>query len=75
MATKVSIDSGLLKKALAVSGERTKKAVVTLALREFIARRESRRLVALFGKFVWDPAYDFKAERSRELPRGNTTSR
>jgi len=38
MATKLSLDPKLLDRALAVSGERTKKAAVTRALEEFIAR-------------------------------------
>ncbi len=50
MATNLSIDPDLLDKALEVSGERTKKAAVTLALREFIARREQRRVLELDGK-------------------------
>jgi hypothetical protein len=32
-----------------VSGERTKKAAVTRALQEFIARREQRRVVELMS--------------------------
>jgi Arc/MetJ family transcription regulator len=39
MATNLSIDPTLIEQALAVSGVRTKKAAVTLALEEFIARR------------------------------------
>jgi len=35
----LSIDPNLLDRALAVSGGRTKKAAVTKALEEFIARR------------------------------------
>jgi hypothetical protein len=65
MATNLAIDPGLLDRALEVSGERTKKAAVTKALQEFIARREQRRIVELFGKLEWDEAYDYKAERSR----------
>jgi len=42
MATNLSIDPGLLDRALEVSGERTKKAAVTKALQEFIARREQK---------------------------------
>ncbi len=42
MATNLSIDPKLLERALAVSGERTKKAAVTKALKEFIARREQK---------------------------------
>lgn len=66
MATNLAIDPDLLDRALEVSGERTKKAAVTKALQEFIARREQRRVLDLMGKLDWDPAYDYKAERSRK---------
>jgi Arc/MetJ family transcription regulator len=66
MATNLSIDPALLERALEVSGERTKKAAVTLALQEFIARRGQKRLVELMGKLEWDASFDYKAERSRE---------
>lgn len=65
MATNLSIDPELIERALAVSGERTKKAAVTRALEEFIARRQQRRVLELFGKLEWDAAYDYKAERKR----------
>lgn len=65
MATNLSIDPDLLEKALLVSGERTKKAAVTKALQEFIARREQKKLLELFGKLEWDPRFDYKKERSR----------
>jgi Arc/MetJ family transcription regulator len=66
MATNLSIDPKLLDRALEVSGENTKKAAVTIALKEFIARREQRRLLELFGNLDWDPDYDYKVERSRK---------
>jgi hypothetical protein len=65
MATNLSIDPDLLDRALEVSGERTKKAAVTKALQEFIARREQAAILDLFGKFEWDESYDYKAERGR----------
>ena len=65
MATNLAIDPNLLDRALEVSGERTKKAAVTMALREFIARREQHRVAELLGKLEWDDAYDYKSERSR----------
>ena len=65
MATNLAIDPDLLEKALAVSGETTKKAAVTKALTEFIARREQKKVLDLFEKFEWDPEFDYKAERSR----------
>jgi Arc/MetJ family transcription regulator len=64
-ATNLSIDPDLLDRALEVSGERTKKAAVTKALQEFIARRQQKRLLELMGKLEWDDAFDYKAERSR----------
>jgi len=66
MATNLAIDPDLLERAVEVSGERTKKAVVTKALREFIARREQKRVVELMGKLEWDDSFDYKAERSRK---------
>ena len=66
MATNLSIDPKLLDRALEISGENTKKAAVTIALKEFIARREQKRLLELFGNLDWDPDYDYKAERTRQ---------
>lgn len=66
MATNLSIDPALIERALAVSGERTKKAAVTLALEEFIARRRQRGLLELMGKLDWDSNYDYKSERRRD---------
>lgn len=54
-----------MERALALSDATTKKAVVTRALEEFIARRDQRKLLHLFGKLEWDPRYDYKRERSR----------
>jgi hypothetical protein len=65
MATNLAIDPELLDRALEVSGERTKKAAVTRALEEFIARREQARILDLFGTVEFDENYDYKAERSR----------
>ena len=66
MATNLALDPELLDQVLELSGEQTKKAAVTLALKEFIARREQRKLADLFGKLEWDTTYDYKVERSRQ---------
>ena len=66
MATNVIIDPELLDRALKVSGEKTKQAVVTKALQEFIARREQRQVLDLMGKLEWDRSFDYKSERSRK---------
>ena len=65
MATNLSIDPALIARALEVSGDKTKKAAVTRALEEFIARRKQKRLLELMGKLEWDNSFDYKAERSR----------
>ena len=66
MATNLAIDPELIERALEISGERTKKAAVTKALQEFIARREQKQLAELFGSLDWNADYDYKAERSRD---------
>jgi len=65
MATNLALDPELIERAVKVSGEKTKKAAVTRALEEFIARRGQKRLIELMGKLEWDDAFDYKAERSR----------
>jgi hypothetical protein len=65
MATNLSIDPHLIQRAVEVSGERTKKAAVTKALQEFIARRQQKRLLELMGKLEWNTDYDYKLERGR----------
>jgi len=67
MATNLAIDPELLDRALAVGGEKTKKATVTRALEEFIARREQRKILELAGTVEWDPSYDYKASRTRGI--------
>ena len=66
MATNLAIDPELIERALEISGERTKKAAVTKALQEYIARREQKQLAQLFGSLEWDANYDYKTERSRD---------
>ena len=66
MATNLAIDPHLLDRALEVSGETTKKAAVTKALEEFIARRQQRRVLELMGKLEWDNSLNYKSERTRQ---------
>jgi Arc/MetJ family transcription regulator len=65
MATNLMLDPELLERALRASGEKTKRAAVTQALKEYIARREQAGILELFGKLDWDPTFDYKAERGR----------
>lgn len=65
MATNLSIDSELIDRALELSGEKTKKAAVTRALKEFVARHDQKNVADLFGKLEWDPDFDYKTARKR----------
>jgi len=65
MATNLSLDPKLIEQAVIVGGERTKKAAVTRALEEYIARRKQKHFLDLMGKLEWDSSFDYKAERSR----------
>ncbi len=65
MATNLSIDPKLLVKALEVSGLKTKKETVNLALQEFINRHKQLEILDLFGKMDPDPNYDYKEGRTR----------
>jgi len=55
MSTNLALDPSLLEEAVKLSGDKTKKAAVTRALKEFIARRwveENRRNIAAFNKDI-----------------------
>lgn len=65
MATNLALDDKLLEQALRIGGEKTKKATVTQALREYIQRRKQAAIVDLFGKIDLDPSYDYKSQRRR----------
>lgn len=65
MPTNLTIDSDLLDRALEVSGEHSKDAIVAKALEEFIARREQKGISQLFGQLEWDTSFDYKRRRSR----------
>ena len=65
MPTNLSIDQELLQKALELSGLKTKKDTVNLALKEFINRYQQVEIIDLFGKMDPDPDYDYKKGRNR----------
>jgi len=65
MATNLAIDQKLLEKALEVSGFKTKKETVNLALQEFINRHKQLEILNLLGEMDPDPKYDYKKGRAR----------
>lgn len=65
MATNLALDNHLLEEAVRIGGKPTKKAAVTEALEEYIARRKQARITDLFGTIDFDRAYDYKTQRKR----------
>jgi Arc/MetJ family transcription regulator len=65
MATNLAIDDKLLHEALEISGLKTKKDTVNLALKEFVDRHKQIEILSIFGKMDPDPDYDYKKGRSR----------
>lgn len=66
MATNLAIDDKLIIEAQAISGAKTKKAVVTEALKEYIQRRKQSEIISLFGTVDYETDYDYKKTRSRQ---------
>ncbi len=64
MPTNLSIDDRLLNRALRIGGRKTKKDTVNEALREYVRRREQKKVIRLFGT-VEDDGYDPKKFRRR----------
>lgn len=54
MRTNIDIDDKLLQRALEFSQLKTKKAIVELALQEYIDMMRRRDLLSLRGKVQWD---------------------
>ncbi|HEV3416843.1 MAG TPA: type II toxin-antitoxin system VapB family antitoxin [Pirellulales bacterium] len=54
MATNLGIDEKLLNEALRLGGQKTKKATVNEALREYIAHRKRVQGLKLFGTIDYD---------------------
>lgn len=65
MATNLAIDDDLLLEAQKIGQQPTKKATVTKALEEYIARRKRLKAADMFGKLKLDPDYNYKKDRKR----------
>lgn len=66
MSTNLTIDDELLEKARIIGKHKTKKAVVTEALKEYIEKRNQIKIFELFGSVVYEPDFDYKAQRKAE---------
>lgn len=65
MATNLQLDDKLIRDAVTLSGHKTKKAAVTQALTDYVSHLQQKRILDLFGKVDFDPAYDYKRQRAK----------
>ena len=63
MATNLAIDDNLIEEARVLGKHRTKKAVVTEALQEYIQRRKQIDILNVFNSISYDTDYDYKKQR------------
>ncbi len=58
MRTNIDLDESLVTRGLKLSGLRTKKDLVNMALREFIRRKDQKKILELHGKIHWEGNLD-----------------
>ncbi|MCR9133280.1 MAG: type II toxin-antitoxin system VapB family antitoxin [bacterium] len=63
MPTNLAIDDKLINEAKRIGNHKTKKAVVTEALEEYIQRRKQLEVIELFNSVVYEDDYDYKVQR------------
>ncbi len=64
MRTNIVLDDELVAEAMKLTGAKTKREVVDLALRELLYKARQQRLKELWGSDLLDPDYDlFKVRR------------
>lgn len=56
--TNILLDDNLVRKGMKVTGLKTKKALVDLALRELIRKEDQKSMLALEGKIRWEGNLD-----------------
>lgn len=67
--TTMAIDERLLEEARELSGAKTKKEAVEIALHEFITRRKVRKLIDLEGKVDLSFSLEeLQSRRRRDVP-------
>lgn len=63
MRTNIVLDDALVDEAFALTGLRTKRALVHLALSELVRHRRKKDLFELAGKLELSSDFDYKAMR------------
>ena len=66
MPTNLAIDDELLEQAKKIGKHKTKKAVVTDALEEYIKRRKQIEVTNVFGAIDYDESYNYKQQRKKQ---------
>ncbi|MCK5098837.1 MAG: type II toxin-antitoxin system VapB family antitoxin [Desulfobacteraceae bacterium] len=66
MRTNIVLDDMLIKEAIRLSGVKTKKEVVALALQEFVTNKKRLNLLDLSGKIIFNKDYDYKTLREEK---------
>ncbi len=61
--TNIDLNDRLVKAAFEYAPVKTKKALIDLALEEFVKNRQRLDLLDLRGKIHFDPHYDYKKLR------------
>jgi Arc/MetJ family transcription regulator len=68
MRTNIVLDDRLIEKALKISGVRTKKELITIALKEFVRNRSRLDIRQLKGKINFRDDYNYKKLRQGRNP-------
>ncbi len=63
MRTNIVLDDALVRQAMKLTGARTKREVVHLALKSLIERHSRKNLLELAGTIDFAPDFDHKALR------------
>lgn len=74
MRTNIVIDDGLMKETLSITGLKTKKDVVELALKTLLQLRKQERVRELRGKIDWQGDLNDMRLDTRPLETGSDGS-
>ncbi len=66
MRTNVMLDDDLINEAIKLTGVKTKKDVISFALKELVAARKRHNILDLEGKIAFREDFDHKAMRENE---------
>ena len=62
--TNIVLDDKLVKRAMKITGAKTKREVVDIALRRVVKSEKEKNILDLVGQDLIDPDYDIRAVRA-----------